>query len=86
MFHYYSFNRETFLKHYRKRSNVETTFSMVKSKFGDVVRSKSFAAQVNEVLCKLLAHNICVLIQSIYELGIEPTLCTESAVAQKVAV
>ena len=33
----------------------------------------STIAQVNEVLCKLLCHNICVLISSIYELGLEPT-------------
>ncbi len=28
---------------------------------------------VNEVLCKVLCHNLCCLIQSMYELGIEPT-------------
>ena len=27
--------------------------------------------QVNEVLCKVLCHNICILIQSTHELGIE---------------
>jgi len=35
MFHYYSFKREEFLVHYHKRSNVETTFSMIKAKFGE---------------------------------------------------
>ena len=45
---------------------------MVKAKFGGSVRAKSPVAQVNEVLCKVLCHNICVLIQSIYELGLEP--------------
>jgi hypothetical protein len=44
---------------------------MIKSKFGDAVRSKSTAAQVNEVLCKVLCHNICVLIHSIHALGIK---------------
>jgi hypothetical protein len=29
-------------------------------------------AQINELLCKALCHNLCVLIQSTYELGIEP--------------
>jgi transposase len=72
MFHYYQFNRLDFLEHYGKRSNVESTFSMIKAKFGASVRSKSKTAQVNEVLCKLVCHNICVLIQSIHELGIEP--------------
>ena len=73
MWHFYNFNREAFMQHYHKRSNVETTFSMIKAKFASAVRSKSPTAQVNEVLCKILCHNICVLIQSIYELGIETT-------------
>jgi transposase len=71
MYHLYAFNREEFLAHYHKRSNVESTFSMLKAKFGDYVRSKDETAQVNEVLCKVLAHNVCVLIQSVHELGIE---------------
>jgi len=72
MWHYFNFNRETFLQHYHKRSNVETAFSMIKGKFGGAVRAKSPVAQVNEVLCKVLAHNLCCLIQSIYELELEP--------------
>jgi transposase len=72
MWHYYNFNRTDFMTHYHKRSNAETAFSMIKAKFGGFVRSKSSVAQVNEVLCKVVCHNICVLIQSIHELGIEP--------------
>lgn len=77
MWHYYNFNRETFLQHYHKRSNVETAYSMIKAKFGGFVRSKSMTAQINEVLCKVICHNICVLIQSIHELGIEPVFTKE---------
>ncbi len=51
---------------------------MIKSKFGGSVESKSPEGQVNEVLCKVLAHNICVLISSFYELGIETHFCTGS--------
>ncbi|MFC1974659.1 transposase [Chloroflexota bacterium] len=76
MWHFYNFNREQFLAHYHKRSNVETAFSMIKAKFGASVRAKTPIAQVNEVLCKILCHNICVLINSIYELGLEPTFWT----------
>ena len=76
MWHFYNFNRDSFLQHYHKRSNVESTFSMIKMKFGASVRAKTPVAQVNEVLCKILCHNICVLIQSIYELGLEPTFWT----------
>ncbi|MBI4187751.1 MAG: transposase [Chloroflexi bacterium] len=88
MWHYYNFNREAFLAHYHKRSNVETTFSMIKAKFGSSVRAKTPIAQVNEVLCKVLCHNICVLIQSTVELGIETTFetfGTKEAVVPKMA-
>jgi transposase len=77
MYHYYSLNHEKFLSHYSKRANVETTFSMIKAKFGDAVRNKTQTAQINEVLCKILAHNICVLITSIYELGLKPKFWSE---------
>ncbi len=71
MYHFYSLNRDEFLRHYHRRSNIETTFSMVKAKFGDAVRSKTDVAMKNEVLCKFLAHNLCCVIQSQCELGIE---------------
>ena len=69
-FHYFSLHREEFLRHYHKRSNVETAVMMIKSKFGDAVRSKTETAMRNEVLCKVLSHNICCLIQAMHELGI----------------
>lgn len=89
MWHYYNFNREAFMQHYHKRSNIESVFYMIKTKFGGSVRSKSPISQVNEVLCKILCHNICVLIQSIYELGIEPvfqTLEAKQPVAPKLLI
>jgi hypothetical protein len=71
MFHYFAYNQGTFLAHYHQRSNVETTFSMIKAKFGGSLFSKSFEGQVNEVLCKVICHNICCLISAIHELGLE---------------
>jgi transposase len=73
LFHFYSFKREEFLTHYHKRSNVETTFSMIKAKFGERLRCKTETAQINEALCKVLCHNLCCVIQSMYELGVDPT-------------
>jgi transposase len=73
MYHFFSLNRETFLRHYHKRSNVETTFSMIKAKFGDSVRSKCDVAMKNEVLAKVVCHNIVCVIHSLYEAGLEPT-------------
>jgi transposase len=71
-FDFYQNHRDEFLRQYHKRSNVETTFSMMKAKFGGYVRSKSATAQTNEVLCKVLAHNLCVLVQSFFEFGLAP--------------
>ncbi len=85
MYHYFMLKRDEFLTHYHRRSNVETVFSMVKGKFGDSVRSKSDTGMVNEVLAKILCHNICVLIQAIHELGIEPNFCAQLGLAQKIA-
>jgi transposase len=79
MYHYFSYNQERFMKQYHKRSNVETTFHMIKSKFGDALRSKTRRAQINEALCKVLCHNICCLIQAMYELGLKPKFYAEAA-------
>jgi len=70
LYHLFMADQENYLKHYHKRSNVESTFNMIKTKFGDEVRSKTDIAQRNEILCKVLAHNICVLIRAMYELHI----------------
>lgn len=72
MFHYFQFRQEDFLNHYHKRSNVESTISAIKRKFGDNVRSRTDTSMVNEVLAKVLCHNLCCLIQEQHELGIEP--------------
>jgi hypothetical protein len=45
---------------------------MIKTKFGSHIRSKKDTAQINEVLLKILCHNICVVIQEMNELGINP--------------
>jgi hypothetical protein len=39
----------------------------------------AMTAQINEALCKVLCHNLCVVIQSVHELEIEPTFLTEAA-------
>ena len=64
---FYDRYRDYFMMHYHKRSNAESVFSMMKRKFGHRLYSKSEVGQVNEILCKALAHNICVLIQEYFE-------------------
>jgi len=85
MFHYFQFRKDDFLKHYHLRSNVESTFSMVKRKFGDHVRSKGEVAMTNEALCKFVCHNLCCLIQEQCELGIEPIFWTDGQSVKLVA-
>lgn len=83
MFHYFKFKSDEFMARYHQRSNVESTFSMVKAKFGDSVRSKTDTAMENEVLAKIVCHNICCLISATYELGIDVGFWAESPVAQQ---
>jgi transposase len=71
MYHFHSLNRDEFNAHYHRRSNVESVFSTMKRKFGEKLRSKGETAQINEALRKVLAHNLCCLIQLFYELGVE---------------
>lgn len=78
MFHYFQIQREEFLSRYHLRSNVESTFSMVKRKFGDSLRSKTDVAMKNETLAKFVCHNVCCVNQEAYELGIDPGFGAES--------
>jgi hypothetical protein len=61
-----------------KRSNVESTFGAIKKKFGDKLKSKNRVAQENELLCKLIAYNMTVVIHEMFELGIKPDFCSKS--------
>ena len=74
MYHYFRFNREDFYRHYHQRSNVETAVHMIKSKFGDAVRSKNDIAQVNEVLAKVLCHNIVEVHKASVMMGLDPVM------------
>ncbi len=65
-FKFFKAHKEEYLKHYHKRSNIESCFSMIKRKFGNNVKCKKETSQDNEILAKVLAHNICVLVQELF--------------------
>ena len=67
MYMYFSINKEEFMRRYHKRSNVETTFSMIKTRLGEFLRSKSYESQKNELMMKFIVHNITCLVQEVYE-------------------
>jgi Transposase DDE domain len=76
----FMFKQDEFLAAYAKRARVESTFSAVKRKFGQSVKSKTFTAQANEILCKILAHNLTCLVLAMRALGIEPSFLTMAKV------
>src|SRR6185436_19838957 len=70
----FSLKSEEFRLHYHRRSNVESTMWMIKSKFGGAVRSKLPIAQVNEILAKLVCHNLACIVRAVHEFGIDVDL------------
>ena len=85
MYRYYLNHQEEFMQHYHKRSNVETCFHMLKTKFGKHLRSRDVNGQENEIMAKCLAHNLCVLTQELFELGIDVDFekCANIEIAHK---
>ena len=67
LFLWFQLHREIFMQHYHQRSNVESTFSMLKRKFQGKLMLKNEIGQTNEALAKVLCHNITVLIQEAFE-------------------
>lgn len=84
MFDLFLQKRELFDKGYHKRSNIESTFYMIKRKFGNSLKTKKDESQVNEILMKCLCHNLAVLVQESLELGLEIDLsfCAQTILAQ----
>jgi transposase len=72
MYHRFQLGNDEFREHYHKRSNVETVFHMLKTKFGDSVNAKTECAQFNETLLKILCHNVVVVIHELRESDIDP--------------
>ena len=79
LYAYFTLNEADFNSRYHLRSNVESTFSMVKRLFGDSLRSKSDIGQTNEILLKFLCHNLVVLVHEIHKSGIDPNFRSEPA-------
>lgn len=69
------------LLHYHGRSNAESVFGAIKKKLGEALKSRKPVAQVNELLCKVLAYNITVLIHEMYEHGVVPGFAPKAASA-----
>jgi len=69
MFLFFTYHREEFDEHYRDRVQVEIAYASIKQKIAETIMSRNFDAQVNELLCKLIVHNITMLIQTMFAIG-----------------
>lgn len=85
LWHLFHAQKSEFMERYHRRSNVETTFSMIKRRYGGAVRAKTFVAQTNEILLKILVHNINCVVHAIHELGIDPKFWTPAASTEEAA-
>lgn len=68
----YTGNHEEFMQRYHARSNVEAAISAIKRKHGETLFSKKRVAQENELLCKVLAYNLSVIVHEMHVHGLEP--------------
>jgi len=84
LFRFFHQNREQFMDIYHLRSNIESCFSMIKRKFGNNVKCKKEISQENEILAKVLVHNICVLVQEIFlnQININFNKCKEGYIGR----
>ena len=82
---FFQMHREEFESKYHARSNVEAVFSALKRKFGETLRSRNRTAQVNELLSKILAYNLTVLIHEIFEHGVIPGFLTSTSIGRIVS-
>ena len=71
LLHYYSFHQDEFHERYRHRSNVESAFAAIKNNFGERLKSRDACGQINELLLKLVCHNLCILVKSMFDLNID---------------
>lgn len=56
------------------KPNRGSAFSVIKEGFGGSVKSKDEIAQVNEILCKIVAYNLGILATQVRNLGMNPGL------------
>ncbi|MGI0055074.1 MAG: transposase [Thermoplasmata archaeon] len=78
-------HREEFERHFHQRSNVEAVFAAIKRKLGETLKSRDPTAQIHELLAKLLAYNLTVLIHEMYEHRVVPEFLQRHSVPRELA-
>ena len=70
-YHEFMSKRDEFDRRYHQRSNVEATFSAIKRKLGEPLLSRTQLSRMSELLTKILAYNVGVVIQQSHLHGLE---------------
>jgi transposase len=73
-YHQFMLHHDDWEADYHARSNVESTFSAIKRKLGEPLLSKNELARFNELLAKVLAYNLSVVVHEIFKRGLDPGL------------
>lgn len=72
-YHEFMSRREDFDAIYHRRSNSESTNSAIKRVLGEALLSKNQLSRMSELLAKILAYNIAVVIKQSHLHGFEPS-------------
>jgi transposase len=70
-YHEFMSKRDEFDERYHQRSNVEAAFSAIKRKLGEPLLSRTQLSRMSELLTKILAYNVGVVIQQSHLHGLE---------------
>lgn len=71
MIAFFTMHRREFDAIYHRRSVIEGVNSSIKRRFGETLRSRTATSRKNELLCKLVAYNLTVLVQHLHFLHVE---------------
>jgi hypothetical protein len=71
MIAFFMVHRQEFDALYHRRVQVESVNSAIKRRFGESLRSRTPISRRNELLCRLIAYNLVVLIQQVHLLHAE---------------
>ncbi len=66
--HFFQSEPDEFNRLYHRRSNAESVFTMIKRKLGATTYFRKPEARINEVMLKVLCHNLRVLVLTAYKL------------------
>lgn len=58
--------------HYHRRSLIESTNSSMKRILNDTLKGKTDMTQINEIMCRVVCHNLRVLEECMLQFGVKP--------------